>query len=942
LLEREQELARVSELVDATAAGEFRLAVVEGPAGAGKSAILGALAGCAAERGVRALRATGLELEREYPFGVVRQLFEPAVYGLEPAARAEVFAGAAGLAEGLFASPEVGSGPGVADPGFALLHSLYWVLVGLTDLGPVAVVVDDVQWADELSLRFLAFALKRSEELSLLLACARRLVPAGEEPDALAAVLSGPASVIQPAPLSGEAIGLLLARAGGRELGEDVIAEAERLTEGNPLYVRELADSLASADLSAADDPFAVLRSAAPAAVGRRVHTALARLDRASQAVAKATAILGDEVQMQRAAILADIDGESASNAADALARAGILSVGDPLRFRHPLVREAVLESIEPRARARAHGRAGRLLIAAGEPPERAAVHLLESDPAGDPEVVSALRAAAQRAAAGAAPKLAIRALKRALREPPEPSERPLILKDLGLAESLDGNWDSIEHFQEAFATAGPLDQMTDGAVRYMMVLMARGGSAEAEAVIDRVVEAIGDREQQLTLEAELCTLALAYTIPGAHERLARATASLRGETPAERLLLGLRAYDAVNSGVMTAPEAALAVGDALGDGSLLARLGPDSPTYLGMIKALMEFDANDLVEPEVSRAIAEARRRGAGVGLTIATSSRGSIAHKRGELVSAEPDFRTAVEIAAQMGWLRAYPITLPALVDVLTDTGEFGEADRVLEANDFSGQLPQGEAFTGLLGARGRLRLAQGRSEQGIADLEAQRARLDEATHPPPFFRASVARSLVPALMQAGRGQEAREIADDALRAARAYGAPRYIADSLRSSGLAHAGGPDIDQLREAVSIYERIGAQVGVARTLVDIGATLRRQRKAAAAREPLRRALDIARACGARPLAERAEHELRAAGARPRRDRITGRDALTASERRVAQLAVEGMTNRQIAETLFITRKTVESHLDHVFRKLGIHARGELEQGLAAEDELNRVG
>jgi DNA-binding CsgD family transcriptional regulator len=128
----------------------------------------------------------------------------------------------------------------------------------------------------------------------------------------------------------------------------------------------------------------------------------------------------------------------------------------------------------------------------------------------------------------------------------------------------------------------------------------------------------------------------------------------------------------------------------------------------------------------------------------------------------------------------------------------------------------------------------------------------------------------------------------------------------------------------------------------RTLVDIGSTLRRQRHPAAAREPLRRALDLARACGLRPLAERAEHELRAAGARPRRDRITGRDALTATERRVAQLAIEGMTNRQIAETLFVTRKTVESHLDHVFRKLGIHARRELERALTGEDELAPVG
>jgi DNA-binding CsgD family transcriptional regulator len=165
-----------------------------------------------------------------------------------------------------------------------------------------------------------------------------------------------------------------------------------------------------------------------------------------------------------------------------------------------------------------------------------------------------------------------------------------------------------------------------------------------------------------------------------------------------------------------------------------------------------------------------------------------------------------------------------------------------------------------------------------------------------------------------------------------------PRYIAGCLRAHALAQPGGADIDELREAAEIYERLGAPTELARTLLDIGAALRRDRHRAAARAPLRRALDLARACGARPVAERAEHELRAAGARPRRDRITGRDALTASERRIAELAIEGMTNRQIAETLFITRKTVESHLEHTFRKLDIHARGELAQALAGQDQI----
>jgi len=938
LLERERELARVAELVETAANGELALAVVEGPAGAGKSAILSALAARSSDAGFRVLRAIGLEFERGYPFGVVRQLFEPLLYVLDEQARSEVFAGAAGLAEELLAGRGAESGPRLADPGFALMHSLYWVLVGLTDLAPLALVVDDVQWADPLSLRFLGFALKRSDQLPLLMAVARRDAPADEQPSVLATVLSGPATVIRPAPLSREAIASLLTRAVGRELDDEVVAEAERLTDGNPLYVRELADSLSSAGDAVAGDPMGILRGAAPAAVGRRVQTELARLAGAAQAIAQAAAVLGEEVPLRHAAALAEVDPEATG--VDALARAGILVVGEPLRFRHPLVREAVLGSIEPRARALSHGRAAQLLIGAGEPPERAAVHLLKSDPAGDPEVVSTLRAAAKRALAEAAPELAISALTRALREPPDSVERPLVLKDLALAEAQLGNPDAaLEHFEEAFASVGSLEQLADGAGTYAALLNNRGRFAEANALGDLVVNAIADPERRLMLEAELG--GWGWEIPAVRERLSRLTTGLHGETLAERLLLGLRACDAAKTGAISAADAVGLVRSALGEGQLLAELGPDSPTYVRMLVELSQMDESDALDRELDEAITEARRRGAWFCLAIASALRSARALSRGRLLSAEADARTGVEIASQMAWLTGAPVCLDVLLAVLLEAGDLDEAERLLDENNFSGPIPEGPGFTELLEVRGRLRIAQGRSELGIKDLEEVRSRLATAGGTLPT-RTQIARSLAPALMQVGREPEAREVADEALRVARTSGVARYIADALRARALANAGGPDVDQLREAAAIYEGIDGQLGVARTLLDIGSALRRRRQAAAARDPLRRALDLARACGARPLAKRAEHELRAAGARPRRDRITGRDALTASEQRVAQLAIEGMTNRQIAETLFVTRKTVESHLDHVFRKLGIHARGELGRALAAEDELTPVG
>jgi DNA-binding CsgD family transcriptional regulator len=516
-----------------------------------------------------------------------------------------------------------------------------------------------------------------------------------------------------------------------------------------------------------------------------------------------------------------------------------------------------------------------------------------------------------------------------------------VILSELALVEARVGNPEAFGHFEEAFTDNDSLEEISNSAVAYAMLLAVRGRPADAEALIDRVLAAIGDPEHRMMVEAELCTLALTYEIPGARDRLARVSAELSGASPGERLLMALRAHDLANAAATTASEAVPLVIAALGNGVLLSELGPDSPTYIQLSGSLQWMDELQHAERELSSAAVEARRVGAAFGFAMATAQLGSIAFKRGQLLRAESHARTAVEVGVQMGWLAGFPVPLIYLIDVLIERGEFAEADHLLMTHGLTGSLPESHTFTEFLGARGRLRLSQRQMEQGIEDLEELGRRLERVGDAPPNLRASLASSLVPALLRAGRWEEAEEIGEDAVRGSRAFGQPRFIAAALHAHALTRVNGADIEGLQDAASIYAEIGAPLEVARTLVEIGSALRRQRQPTNAREPLREALDLARWCGARSLAERAEHELRASGARPRRERITGRDALTASEQRVAQLAIDGMTNRQIAETLFVTRKTVESHLEHIFRKLGIHSRVELEHALAAEGELTPV-
>ena len=222
----------------------------------------------------------------------------------------------------------------------------------------------------------------------------------------------------------------------------------------------------------------------------------------------------------------------------------------------------------------------------------------------------------------------------------------------------------------------------------------------------------------------------------------------------------------------------------------------------------------------------------------------------------------------------------------------------------------------------ARGRLRGAQGRLQEALDDfLECgQRcARLGLLTLSAVPWRAEAA--LVHAAL--GDTGEARRLAGEQLELARAFGRPRTLGISLRACGLVEGGETGLELLAEAVKTLERSQSPLELARALSDYGAALRRAGRRVQARTELERALDLAHHWGARRIANQARAELIAAGAKPRRDAITGRDALTAGELRVARLAAEGLTNREIAQALFITTKTAKAHLSRVYRKLEHH-------------------
>jgi len=270
--------------------------------------------------------------------------------------------------------------------------------------------------------------------------------------------------------------------------------------------------------------------------------------------------------------------------------------------------------------------------------------------------------------------------------------------------------------------------------------------------------------------------------------------------------------------------------------------------------------------------------------------------------------------------------------LIKSLVDQGLLDEAEQALVPLD-------AEAESGSLTAavlrlsRGRLRVERGLVADGLDDFLAVGSLAARALVTCPSYMPWRSEA---ALAQLALGDEdaARHLAEEELELARAFGAPRALGVALHALGVVVGGDRGELLLREAVDALAEGDARLERARALTDLGALLRRRNRRSQARELLREGLDIAHRAGARPLAERAETELRATGARPRRVVLTGVESLTASERRVAELAAQGLTNREMAQTLFVTARTVEGHLTSVFRKLQLDSREQLAAALAS--------
>jgi DNA-binding CsgD family transcriptional regulator len=337
-----------------------------------------------------------------------------------------------------------------------------------------------------------------------------------------------------------------------------------------------------------------------------------------------------------------------------------------------------------------------------------------------------------------------------------------------------------------------------------------------------------------------------------------------------------------------------------------------------------------------VEHAVARSEPLRLAFGLTF----RGGVHLRAGRIADAEADLRAALEVPQDMWTASAVPVdTLALLAETLLERGGPDATGDALEDLGPAGELSDYQGNNAVLMARGRIRLARGLADHAAADLLELGRRCDSWTlrNPAPFpWRSQAAIAL-----RATDPARARELAEEELELARAFGAAGALGVGLRAAGLVRGGEEGVALLEEAVAVLATSPVRLERARALVDLGAAQRRAGHREAARERLAEGLDGAVVCGASALAEYARAELALAGARPRRDRVTGRDALTPSELRVVRIAVEGRSNREIAEQLWVTPKTVETHLSRAYRKLGIKTRQELEEALSEAVPLDQA-
>ncbi|MEV7968255.1 AAA family ATPase [Sphaerisporangium sp. NPDC088356] len=914
VLHRDIELRVIQEALSNAYAGKPSVLVILGPKGIGKTTLLhAALAEKPDARAI--LTARGHPAERDFPFGVVRQLFDPLTGGTPPAEPAS----APLIVPGHMYEAQ---GSGLVAPD--LLQSLYRATRSITGTQPLIIAIDDANHADAQSAQWCSYIARRLDGLPIVMILTIDSQSRGGH-DLIRDIGALPyARLLRPAPLCHRCTGQLLESAMSAAIDAEVAEACHQLTQGNPLLLHQLAGQLITAKVS--PDKTELPRMLEMGATSL-TETALGWLlahDPASVDLLRSLAILAPDDGLETAAVLSGFGQLAAREAGETLRRAGLLVGSPPDRFVHQHIQQTILAGMDPSVRDDLHRRAASLLYRFGAPVNRSARHLMSATPTGDPWTVTILREAARDAVTDHAWEPATRYLHRALAESDDPAVDLEITAELGAVEMQRDLPACLRRLRTVFGRVRLAPQKMSALAPFADILVT-ANSAEAGGIFGEAVQLAA--ETPAAFGTDLLFLLGAQAMlwgqsAGVLRKLGRSMQNMA--TPqAREFLSALALVTGVKGRNLTRT---LALTRRCFDGKGVVPLGAVLPLVWG--------DRIDEASYWSERVVTEARNAASDTRLVMSLVVRSEVRYQLGSL---EASLRDATEAArlAELSHTEGFSMAATAnAARALVELGALDVAESLLRSVDPYGGDCHPLISGHIMDALGRLYIAQGRPRDGLRILLDCGRRLTSSGITNPACVPWGTNAIL-AYMLFGERTAARATAERELELARAWGAPTTIGRALSAGSVAYEGTARLDMLHEAVDLLRNRGARLEYTRALIRLGIALRQNGDEHRARETLTAGLDLAVDCGAVRLASLADKHLATAGirpagpgARPSGARRENAHPLTTGERRVTDLVLQGMSNLEVATILSISKRTVDTHLARIYRKLGIHTRAEL--------------
>jgi DNA-binding CsgD family transcriptional regulator len=920
LIERDDEL-------DALAVALVRLedrvggvVTVKGPAGLGKTTLVEHAIARATGAGVRVRTAAPGPQERHFAYGVMRTLLEAPLHDADDEERTRLLDGAAAPAGDLLLR---GTAPG-PDATTSIAHSMLWLCTALTDgAAPLLLVIDDAHWADRPSLEVISYLARRVSDVPVLVVLAFRPDVPEAASDLLSLIGDGrfaESLSLRPLTVAGSAE---LIRSSAPATPMDVCRRCHDAAHGNPWLVGELGHQVAShgpSSLSFSGAADTTVRALARDVIARR----LAALSPVDHAVSAALAVLGDGAPSHVVAAVAGVSLDAVSAARDALASAGLLGP-DGRGLAHALIAAAILENLSRAESERLHRDAARSLLAEGAESDVVAGHLLRCTPDGDRAASAVLREAASSALGRGAPDSAAAYLQRALDERAPGDDRGQLLAALAVATFDAGLPGARDRLREAVAQIGDHATRVELLTRLATWYVLDAGDDELSLLLAREVAAGHGPDTRLALE--VAALEMLIMVPDRHPERASRLAALTDDDGAdptlERAVMAHRAWLATELGTPDADTCAGFARRAL-DGDLLLREVGSRAGFHCCVRALIFTDHFAEAEAAITAMREDPVVRGSLRLRAGAAWYAAELAQRSGRIADAENEARLALDLTPDDVNLFTGG-AMEILVWALAARGAVAEAHALLDehglADEIGGQIWE----IGILHSRAVLALAEGDFPRARDQaVHAGRLRIDQGRPNPVWtpWRATAAL----ALAHQGRQCEAAALAAEELALAEHFGAPAAVLAATHATAVAEA--DDARRLEICEAALLRVGNRGSVlelSRIRLELGHALTRLGRRVEARRSLQLVLADADRTGATVLAERARRELVATGLRPRRAQTEGMASLTPRQRQVCELAASGTTNRAIAQQLFLSVKTVETHLAAAYEKLGVETR-----------------